>query len=107
MVEFIFLSYCLYSSYYNLGDVDQTTINRYLSSLVERAIVTLTYSHCVQLEDDQRTVVPLTLGKICSYYYLSHHTAQMFKQSLSAETTVETVIEILAVRYALNFILLI
>ncbi|XP_014672686.1 PREDICTED: activating signal cointegrator 1 complex subunit 3-like [Priapulus caudatus] len=83
-------------SYYSLSDTGHDSINRYLSSLVERAVVSLSYSHCIQLEDDDRTIAATTLGRICSYYYLSHLTAQMFKEALAPDARVEKVVEILS-----------
>lgn len=43
-------------------------------------------------------MVPQTLGRISSYYYLTHVTMRMFQSELGAESTIPELIEVLSVR---------
>lgn len=47
---------------------------------------------------DDRTIEPLTYGRISSYYYLKHQTIRMFKERLRPELSVQELLSILAVR---------
>ncbi|KAM3873609.1 activating signal cointegrator 1 complex subunit 3 [Diretmus argenteus] len=82
-------------SYYSLEDVTQDSINKFLSNLVERSLRDLERSYCMQIQEDERTIEPLTYGRISSYYYLKHQTIRMFKERLRAELPVEEVLSIL------------
>ena len=71
-------------TYYGLEGVDETNLNKFLSDTVERALGELYDSGCIDFddggdgEDDERggsngdAVFATTLGRIASYYYLSH-----------------------------------
>jgi len=50
---------------------------------------------CVQ---DDYSLSPTTLGRIASYYYLSHSTVRMFKDKLTPNGTIPELITFLAVR---------
>jgi len=50
---------------------------------------------CIQ---DDYSLSPTTLGRIASYYYLSHSTVRMFKVKLTPNTTIPELITVLAVR---------
>ena len=43
-----YLSFC---SYYNLDNTDFNVVNKFLSTLVEKSIVELEASHCIQVGD--------------------------------------------------------
>uniref|UniRef100_A0A673AIY4 U5 small nuclear ribonucleoprotein 200 kDa helicase n=1 Tax=Sphaeramia orbicularis TaxID=375764 RepID=A0A673AIY4_9TELE len=75
-------------SYYNLEDVSQESINKYLSTLVERSLRDLECSYCIEIKE----VSPLTYGRIASYYYLKHQTIRMFKERLRSELPVSLLI---------------
>lgn len=47
---------------------------------------------------DERTIEPLTYGRISSYYYLKHQTIRMFKERLKAELSVQELLSVLTVR---------
>ncbi|XP_061176706.1 activating signal cointegrator 1 complex subunit 3-like [Saccostrea echinata] len=83
-------------TYYNLDGTDFDSINKFLSSLVEKALYELECSYCIEIDDDQRGVRPLTLGRIASYYYLNHKTMRMFRDELKAECTMSDLIQILS-----------
>uniref|UniRef100_A0A4W6ERX7 Activating signal cointegrator 1 complex subunit 3 n=1 Tax=Lates calcarifer TaxID=8187 RepID=A0A4W6ERX7_LATCA len=82
-------------SYYNLEDISHESINKYLSSLVERSLRDLECSYCMEIKEDDRTIEPLTYGRIASYYYLKHQTIRMFKERLKAELSIHELLSIL------------
>uniref|UniRef100_A0A4W6ERU2 Activating signal cointegrator 1 complex subunit 3 n=1 Tax=Lates calcarifer TaxID=8187 RepID=A0A4W6ERU2_LATCA len=84
-------------SYYNLEDISHESINKYLSSLVERSLRDLECSYCMEIKEDDRTIEPLTYGRIASYYYLKHQTIRMFKERLKAELSIHELLSILTV----------
>ncbi|KAL8186308.1 UNVERIFIED_CONTAM: activating signal cointegrator 1 complex subunit [Gekko kuhli] len=81
--------------YYNLDDVSHDNINKFLSNLVEKSLIELEYSYCIKIGEDGRSIEPLTLGRIASYYYLKHPTVRMFKGRLKPECSVEELLSIL------------
>ncbi|XP_076136691.1 activating signal cointegrator 1 complex subunit 3 [Alosa pseudoharengus] len=82
-------------SYYELDDISNDTINKYLSSLVERSLRDLECSYCIEIQEDERTIEPLTYGRIGSYYYLRHQTVRMFKERLRAELPLAELLSVL------------
>uniref|UniRef100_A0A9J8CY12 Activating signal cointegrator 1 complex subunit 3 n=1 Tax=Cyprinus carpio carpio TaxID=630221 RepID=A0A9J8CY12_CYPCA len=83
-------------SYYNLDDISHETINKYLSNLVERSLRDLECSYCMEIQEDEQTIEPLTYGRISSYYYLKHQTIRMFKERLKPELPVQELLAILS-----------
>lgn len=82
-------------SYYSLEDISHESINKYLSNLVERSLRDLECSYCIEIKEDDRTIEPLTYGRIASYYYLKHPTVRMFKERLRAELPVQELLSVL------------
>ncbi|NXL77668.1 ASCC3 protein, partial [Leptocoma aspasia] len=82
-------------TYYNLDDVSHDTMNKYLSSLVEKSLFDLEGSYCIEVGEDNRSIEPLTYGRIASYYYLKHPTIGMFKDQLKPESSIEELLLIL------------
>lgn len=82
-------------TYYNLDDVSHDTMNKYLSSLVEKSLFDLEGSYCIEVGEDNRSIEPLTYGRIASYYYLKHPTIGMFKDELKPESNIEELLLIL------------
>ncbi|KAJ7417966.1 hypothetical protein WISP_61759 [Willisornis vidua] len=82
-------------TYYNLDDVSHDTMNKYLSSLVEKSLFDLECSYCIEIGEDNRSIEPLTYGRIASYYYLKHPTIGMFKEQLKPESNIEELLLIL------------
>ncbi|ESO93256.1 hypothetical protein LOTGIDRAFT_189896 [Lottia gigantea] len=83
-------------SYYNLDNTDFDSINKFLSCLVEKALMELQCSYCIEIGEDNCAIESLTLGKISSYYYLNHNTVRMFCDELRPDSTIPDLIEILA-----------
>ncbi|KAM4772205.1 activating signal cointegrator 1 complex subunit 3 [Rhinophrynus dorsalis] len=82
-------------SYYNLEDIGHDTMNKFLSNLVEKSLIALECSYCIEIAEDNRTIEPQTYGRIASYYYLKHQTVRMFKDRLKADCNVEDLLSIL------------
>uniref|UniRef100_A0A8B9PL63 Activating signal cointegrator 1 complex subunit 3 n=1 Tax=Apteryx owenii TaxID=8824 RepID=A0A8B9PL63_APTOW len=82
-------------TYYNLDDVSHDTMNKYLSGLVEKSLFDLECSYCIEIGEDNRSIEPLTYGRIASYYYLKHPTIGMFKDQLKPESNIEELLLIL------------
>ncbi|KAM3614996.1 uncharacterized protein V6R79_021978 [Siganus canaliculatus] len=83
-------------SYYNLEDISHESMNKFLSNLVERSLRDLECSYCIEIKEDDRTIEPLTHGRIASYYYLKHQTVRMFKERLRAELPIQELLSILS-----------
>ncbi|TRY60612.1 hypothetical protein DNTS_007571 [Danionella cerebrum] len=84
-------------SYYNLEDVSHETMNKYLSTLVERSLRDLECSYCMEIQEDEQSIEPLTYGRIASYYYLKHQSVRMFRERLKPELSVQELLAILSV----------
>lgn len=84
-------------SYYGLTDENEedalsggtNTINSFLSNIVDKGLKELEASYCIEFEEDGRSIESTTLGKIASFYYLSHETIQLFHDQLSKNITLE------------------
>ncbi|CAO2627749.1 Activating signal cointegrator 1 complex subunit 3 [Lemmus lemmus] len=83
-------------SYYSLDDVSQDSMNKFLSHLIEKSLVELELSHCIEIGEDNRSIEPLECGRIASYYYLKHKTVKMFKDRLKPECSIEELLSILS-----------
>ncbi|OCT80431.1 activating signal cointegrator 1 complex subunit 3 [Xenopus laevis] len=82
-------------SYYNLEDIGHETMNKFLSNLVEKSLIDLECSYCIEIAEDNRSIEPQTYGRIASYYYLKHQTVRMFKDHLKSDCSVEDLLSVL------------
>lgn len=98
MLDYLTWTYCFRRllcnpTYYELASIEPNDVNRFLSSLVESTLQTLMDAGCVEVdEEDSRCVYPTSMGRISSYYYLSHQTMKHFANSLKYDMTFETVL---------------
>lgn len=81
-------------AYYGLEDKEITTINSYLSRLVQTTFEDLEDSGCVKISEN--AVEPMMLGSIASQYYLSYMTVSMFGSNIGPDTSLEVFLHILA-----------
>ncbi|XP_014472478.1 PREDICTED: activating signal cointegrator 1 complex subunit 3 [Dinoponera quadriceps] len=88
--------------YYDLDILEPQCINEYLSKLVKSTLRSLMDSHCIDYDTDERTLFSLPIGKIASFYYLSHHTMLMFTQSLNDKLTLDQCLRILCNSHEYN-----
>ncbi|GFO03586.1 activating signal cointegrator 1 complex subunit 3-like [Plakobranchus ocellatus] len=86
----------LVNGFYELDNTEHATINKYLSSLVERSLMELEASYCLEIGEDNRSISPLTLGRVASYYYLKHTTVRGFCDTMRPECSVPDLLEILS-----------
>ena len=85
-------------SYYGLEleEGEEADLNRFLSSVVGRALDQLELSYCLEFDEDGRGVYTTVLGRIASYYYLHHSTVQLFSDKLHGEVSVEELLKVLS-----------
>jgi len=72
-------------SYYELESLDHSQINVYLRQMIQKTLNELEESFCIQVDEDGSGLTATTLGRITSFYYLSHVTTRTFKQSLDSQ----------------------
>jgi len=81
-------------SYYNLEDGSQSSIDSYLSTLVSKSLEELHLSRCIEIAKNK--VRPTNLGKISSYYYLSHKTIRKFCSKIKPSSNLHEILRLLA-----------
>ncbi|XP_039288255.1 activating signal cointegrator 1 complex subunit 3 isoform X1 [Nilaparvata lugens] len=82
-------------SYYGLETLDAADVNHYLSGLVEKSLKTLEDAFCVTFEEDERGVLPTSMGRISSYYYLSHMTMLHLRNNLSPTLSWQQLLDVM------------
>ncbi|PIK56649.1 putative activating signal cointegrator 1 complex subunit 3 [Apostichopus japonicus] len=83
-------------SYYSLEDTEHNSVNTFLSQLVEKSVVDLGYAYCLEIGEDNRTLMTTTLGRIASYYYLHHQTVKMFRDSMGSDCSISDLLHVLS-----------
>ncbi|CAH0402336.1 unnamed protein product [Chilo suppressalis] len=83
-------------SYYNLESLEPQDVNYYLSNLVQTSLDQLSDANCVEIEEDQRTVHSTWMGRIASYYYLSHKTMAHFSRELRGDLNADQLLRVLS-----------
>ncbi|XP_044008422.1 activating signal cointegrator 1 complex subunit 3, partial [Aphidius gifuensis] len=68
--------------YYSLDSLEVHDINKFLSALVDNTLATLINAQCIDFDEETQSIIPLSLGKIASYYYLSYKTITLFSKEL-------------------------
>ena len=81
--------------FYGMEGTEQDQVNVFLSSLIEKSLQQLTLSNCVQIAEDEMELEPQVLGKIASYYYVSHLTVRMFSQKAEPNATLADIMKLL------------
>lgn len=86
-------------SYYGLELEEETkqdnAVNTFLSSIIDRALTCLENAYCIEVGADNRAVQATPLGRIASFYYLSHQTIQMFQEKLNPTLLMEDLLDLL------------
>ncbi|KAG0717317.1 Activating signal cointegrator 1 complex subunit 3 [Chionoecetes opilio] len=86
-------------SYYGLELKEEErpdeAINAFLSASVDRALVELQEASCVEIGEDGRAVEATPLGRISSFYYISHHTIQTFHEKLEPNLSLEGLMQLM------------
>jgi activating signal cointegrator complex subunit 3 len=79
-------------SYYGVEDPSPKALTVFLSNLINKILYDLEQSGCIEGPDpadedeDPNALKYTVLGRICSYYYLSHLTAQLFDARVNADS---------------------
>jgi len=81
-------------NYYGLQGVTHRHISEALSELVENTLKDLETSQCIAIKEDD--CLPLNLGMIASYYYISYVTIELFSMSLKPKTKARGLLEIIS-----------
>uniref|UniRef100_A0A7E4UNZ2 U5 small nuclear ribonucleoprotein 200 kDa helicase n=1 Tax=Panagrellus redivivus TaxID=6233 RepID=A0A7E4UNZ2_PANRE len=82
-------------NYYSLQGVTHRHLSEALSELVENTLKDLENSQCIAVKDEMDTL-PLNLGIIASYYYISYTTIELFSLSLKPKTKARGLLEIIS-----------
>lgn len=82
-------------TYYGLEVVEPKEMNVFLSSLVTKALRTLQDSYCLEVDTDDRTLISTALGKIGSFYYMSHESIRLLYDALQVDSSVERILYVL------------
>ncbi|VDP86657.1 unnamed protein product [Echinostoma caproni] len=94
---FFFRRLMLNPSYYGLADCSSSSVSAYLSQIVLNACNQLVSSHCIQFATDRPDGLIYTeMGRLASFYYLSHKTIHLFVEKLRADCTTHDLLAILA-----------
>lgn len=90
-------------TYYNLENIEPQNINYFLSQLVQNVLDTLQLAGCIEIDSlDQRTVYPTSMGKISSFYYLSHQSMRHFADHLNSTLSLDEILRIMCDAYEFN-----
>ncbi|CAG9313946.1 unnamed protein product [Blepharisma stoltei] len=81
-------------NYYNLEGVSGAHINDHLSELVENSMEELKNFNCVEIIEENE-LSPLNLGIIASHYYIKCSTIDIYSSSLTPNTKIRGILEIL------------
>ncbi|KAH7946801.1 hypothetical protein HPB52_004321 [Rhipicephalus sanguineus] len=82
-------------TYYGLEKVEPKLMNTFLSNLVNKSLRTLQDSYCLEVDSDERTLISTALGKIASFYYLSHESMRLLYDQLSVDASIEKILYLL------------
>lgn len=84
-------------NYYGMRGVSPNDISNHLSEIVERSLSDLETSKCVATEgENDISLGPLNLGIIASHYYLRHTTVELFASSISGNTKLNGILDIVS-----------
>uniref|UniRef100_A0A1B6DYT0 U5 small nuclear ribonucleoprotein 200 kDa helicase n=2 Tax=Clastoptera arizonana TaxID=38151 RepID=A0A1B6DYT0_9HEMI len=83
-------------TYYGLETLEEIDIDVFLTKLIEKTLCTLKSAYCINIHEDDRTVSTTCMGRIASFYYLSHETMSYFKTELNAYSDMEKLLDILS-----------
>lgn len=106
---FFFRRLLLNPSYYGLVSTEKEELNSFLRKLVGGILGDLANAGLILMpplsadgsQDDGGKIVPLTLGRIASFYYLHWRTMTVFSERLRPDSSIESLLETLA--YAKEF----
>uniref|UniRef100_A0AA85J1R0 Activating signal cointegrator 1 complex subunit 3 n=1 Tax=Trichobilharzia regenti TaxID=157069 RepID=A0AA85J1R0_TRIRE len=89
----------LYSNpcYYGLEDCEPQSVNTFLSGIITSACQHLAESSCLHKDAiSEQMLVSTPLGRLASYYYLSHLTMKLFTSTIRPTSDVHELLKILS-----------
>lgn len=86
-------------TYYDLVSIEPEDVNKFISNLVQSVLDVLLAAGCIQMDSDDRHIMPTPLGCISSYYYLSHQSMKHFSDTLRYDMTFEEILRAMCDAY--------
>lgn len=87
-------------TYYDLDSIEPEDVNRFISNLVQNVLNVLQEAGCITVDDeDDRFIRPTSMGRISSYYYLSHQSMRHFADNLRWDMRFEDVLRVMCDAY--------
>ena len=71
-------------------------MNDYLKGLVNNSLGKLVKAKCIEFNSEDSTVNSTTLGRLASFYYLSHETLEYLNNALVPDLKIASLISVLA-----------
>lgn len=71
-------------------------INAYLKKLIMKSVDKLIKAGCVEYSKEDQGLSTTTLGKLSSFYYLSHETIQHLGEKIKSDSQIDQLIKILS-----------
>eukprot|EP01061_Rhynchopus_euleeides_P045577 TRINITY_DN8255_c1_g1_i1.p1 TRINITY_DN8255_c1_g1~~TRINITY_DN8255_c1_g1_i1.p1 ORF type:complete len:1912 (+),score=925.93 TRINITY_DN8255_c1_g1_i1:147-5882(+) len=88
-------------TYYGVESADHNAVSRFLSGVVEKVLRDLMAAKCLEEPDpedpdyDPDALIPSVLGRIASFYYLSHQSVLLFEDYIQDETSLQDILKLL------------
>eukprot|EP01059_Diplonema_ambulator_P031908 TRINITY_DN6011_c1_g5_i1.p1 TRINITY_DN6011_c1_g5~~TRINITY_DN6011_c1_g5_i1.p1 ORF type:complete len:2067 (+),score=794.61 TRINITY_DN6011_c1_g5_i1:370-6201(+) len=88
-------------TYYGVESADHQAVSRFLSGLVEKVLRDLIAAKCLEEPDpededyDPDALIPSVLGRIASFYYLSHITVLLFEDGIQDNSSLPDLVKLL------------
>lgn len=80
-------------SFYGLEDMEESSVNKFLSGMVEKVMDNLERGGCIANNDDD-TVEPLAMGRIAAFFYLKHETMAIFNANLAPDLDLKGMLQV-------------
>ncbi len=92
--------------------MEPENVTGYLYGIIDKTLGELQASHCIEIDEvdlffkfiyeyfyfqDGRTVRPLSLGRMASYYYVKHQTVKLFATELRHDADIPELLNVLTV----------
>uniref|UniRef100_A0A0K2UGB9 U5 small nuclear ribonucleoprotein 200 kDa helicase n=1 Tax=Lepeophtheirus salmonis TaxID=72036 RepID=A0A0K2UGB9_LEPSM len=80
-------------AFYGLEGVDDSNFNSFLTEIIDKAIIVLQNYGCLDNSHENESVLSASfLGKVASYYYLSHETVGLLKDTIKGDMSIDDVL---------------
>ena len=90
-------------TYYGLEDAFVSTVNTFLTHLVDTSLTALINSNCIEIDpENDQMLFSTSIGRIASYYYLHHTTVKMFVEAFNSDNSVNHLLHLLSSAHEYN-----